>query len=41
LISAFSVRNVSWGYFEFYDPFSRDVNRTAYEDYRKYAQSSR
>jgi hypothetical protein len=36
LISQFSVRNVSWGYFEFYNPSEGDLHRTAHEDYKKY-----
>jgi hypothetical protein len=39
LISPFSVRNVSWGYFEFYDPLAGELNRAAYEDYRQYTQN--
>lgn len=36
LISRLSVRNVSWGYFEFYNPSEGDLPRTAYENYREY-----
>ncbi len=41
LISRFSVRNVSWGYFEFYNPAEGDLHRAAYEDYRNYCQRTR
>lgn len=41
LISPFSVRNVSWGYFEFYNPSEGDLHRTAYENYRKYYQRAK
>ena len=38
LISRLSVRNVSWGYFEFYNPAEGDLHRAAYDNYRDYYQ---
>ena len=41
LISRLSVRNVSWGYFEFYNPSEGDLHRAAYEGYREYYQRTK
>ena len=41
LISRFSARNVSWGYFEFYNPSEGNLHRAAYEDYREYYQRTK
>jgi len=41
LISPLTVRNVSWGYFEFYNPSEGDLHRAAYEGYREYYQRTK
>jgi len=41
LISPLAARNVSWGFFEFYDPALGMANRAAYDNYREYYQRTK